>query len=58
MSYEKQLSRWLHKRLYHNYVNASLLNTYQFLLSSVKRDSGLIEQSENQSGHKISRRNP
>jgi hypothetical protein len=42
MSYERQLSRWLHKRLYHNYINASLLNTYHFLLSSVKRDSGLL----------------
>jgi hypothetical protein len=42
MSYERQLSRWLHKRLYHNYVNASLLNNYHFLLTSVKRDSGLL----------------
>ena len=42
MGYERQLSRWLHKKLYHNYVNASLLNTYHFLLSSVKRDSGLL----------------
>jgi len=42
MSYEKQLSRWLHKTLYHNYVNASLLNNYNYLLSSVKRNSGLL----------------
>jgi hypothetical protein len=42
MSYSCQLSRWLHKRLYHNYVNAEILNTYHFLLKSVKRDSGLL----------------
>jgi hypothetical protein len=42
MSYKMQLSRWLHKRLYHNYINAGMLNTYHFRLSSVKRDSGLL----------------
>ena len=42
MSYNYQLSRWLHKRLYHNFVNAGMLNTYHILLSSVKRDSGLL----------------
>jgi hypothetical protein len=42
MSYKMQLSRWLHKRLYHNYINAGMLNTYHFRLSSVKRDSSLL----------------
>ncbi|MDQ3839390.1 MAG: hypothetical protein M3297_08985 [Thermoproteota archaeon] len=42
MSYRMQLSRWLHKRLYHNYINAGLMQPYHFLLSSIKRDSGLL----------------
>jgi hypothetical protein len=45
MSYNYQLSRWLHKRLYHNFVNAGILNTYHVLLSSVKRDSGLLNNA-------------
>lgn len=45
MSYNYQLSRWFHKRLYHNYVNAGLLNPYHILLSSVKRDSGLLNNA-------------
>jgi hypothetical protein len=42
MSYRMQLSRWLHKRLYHNYINAGLMQPYHFRFSSVKRDSGLL----------------
>jgi hypothetical protein len=42
MSCKKMLSRWLLKLLYHNYVNAGMLNTYHFLFSTVKRDSGLL----------------
>ena len=45
MSYNYQLSRWLHKRLYHNFLNAGILNTYHILLSSVKRDSGLLNNN-------------
>ena len=45
MSYNYQLSRWLHKRLYHNFVNAGILNTYHIRLSSVKRDSGLLNNT-------------
>jgi hypothetical protein len=45
MSYNHQLSRWLHKRLYHNFVNAGMLNTYHILLSTVKRDSGLLNNA-------------
>lgn len=36
------LARWLHKRLVHRYRNASLLDSYSFLFSSVQRDSGLL----------------
>src|SRR5688572_4079396 len=45
MSYNYQLSRWLHKRLYHNFVNAGMLNPSHMLLSSVKRDSGLLNNN-------------
>jgi hypothetical protein len=45
MSYNHQLSRWLHKRLYHNFVNAGMLNSYHVLLSTVKRDSGLLNNN-------------
>ena len=45
MSYKRQLSRWLHKRLYHNYVNAGMLNSYNILLSTIRRDSGLLNNA-------------
>jgi len=41
-SLKSQLSRWLHKRLSHNYVNAGLSSPYEILLSSVIRDSGML----------------
>lgn len=43
MSHSTQLARWLHKRLSHNYTHAALLNTYSILLSSIERDSGLLD---------------
>jgi hypothetical protein len=43
MSHNTQLARWLHKRLSHNYTNAALTTPYNFLLSSIQRDSGLLE---------------
>lgn len=43
MSHTSQLARWLHKILSHNYVNASLTVPYNVSLSSIKRDSGLLE---------------
>lgn len=39
MSYKKNLARWLHKRMSHNYIQASLLNNYTILLSTIVRDS-------------------
>lgn len=42
MSLSSQLARWLHKRLSHNYTNASYLDPYQALYSSIQRDSGLL----------------
>lgn len=43
MSHSTQLARWLHKRLSHNYTNASLVTPYSIFLSSIQRDSGLLE---------------
>ncbi len=45
MSHSTQLARWIHKRLSHNYVNASYSSNYNVLLSSIRRDSGLLEYS-------------
>ena len=45
MSYNHQLSRWFHKRFYHRFTNASLLKPYNILLSTVKRDSGLLNNA-------------
>jgi hypothetical protein len=45
MSLSSQLARWLHKRLSHNYTNASYLDPYQTLFSSIQRDSGLLTYS-------------
>ena len=42
MSLPTQLARWLHKRLSHNYINASHLDSYDILFSSIQRDSGLL----------------
>lgn len=43
MSHTSQLARWLHKVLSHNYINAALTVPYCISLSSIKRDSGLLE---------------
>ena len=42
MSLTSPLARWLHKRLSHNYTNASFMDPYQTLYSSIQRDSGLL----------------
>ncbi len=40
MGYKHRLSRWLHKRLAHNYVQASMLDPYHISMSTILRDSG------------------
>ena len=42
MSLSTQLARWLHKRLSHNYINASHMDSYDILFSTIQRDSGLL----------------
>ncbi|MBL4622535.1 MAG: hypothetical protein JKY89_09060 [Immundisolibacteraceae bacterium] len=41
MSYKKSLARWLHKRMSHNYRQASLRKPYTIHLSTIIRDSGI-----------------
>lgn len=43
MRHVSQLARWVHKRLAHNYSNASRVHLYKMAFSSVRRDSGLVD---------------
>jgi hypothetical protein len=45
MAFSRQLSRWLFKRLSHNYTQASLSETYKIRLSTIVRDSALVNCS-------------
>jgi hypothetical protein len=42
MSLNTQLARWLYKRLIHRYKQASLLDTYHFMYSTVKKESNFL----------------
>lgn len=44
MSFDGQLSRWIHKQLVHRYKQASLSNSYNFMYSGLKA-SGLLQQA-------------
>jgi hypothetical protein len=43
MSHNTQLARWLHKQLALKYTFASLADSFEMRYSTVKRDSGLLE---------------
>jgi len=43
MSYKHRLSRWLHKRLAHNYVQAGMMHPYHISLNTILRDSGAYQ---------------
>jgi len=45
MALPSQLARWLHKLLSHRFVNASFMQHYSVLYSTLKRDSGLLEHA-------------
>jgi hypothetical protein len=47
MSYTYRLSRWLHKRLAHMYIQAGMLHPYTIRLSTILRDSGTLECAQN-----------
>jgi hypothetical protein len=42
MEYKRHLTRWLHKRLSHNYTGADADAPYAILASTIIRDSGLV----------------
>lgn len=42
MHYRRQLTRWLHKKLYNAFTQASFLEAYTIMGSSIIRDSGLV----------------
>ena len=44
MRLPSQFARWLHKRLSHTYINASMVVPYTVLLSTLVRDSGLLDE--------------
>lgn len=44
MQHRFQISRYIHKRLAHNYINAAYTHPYAMLYSSLKRDSGLLQE--------------
>lgn len=44
MSLSSQLSRWFHKRLSHQYTQASLIDSYHIMYTAICRDSGLLHQ--------------
>jgi hypothetical protein len=46
MLHSAQLTRWLHKRLAHNYSNANVMTPYEIRFSTIQRDSGLLEYKE------------
>jgi len=41
MRMKMQISRWLHKRISHNFTQAEITNPYKILLSTIVRDSGM-----------------
>lgn len=44
MSYKSVIARQLHKRMSHHYIQASLANSYDILLTTIVRDFGLTLQ--------------
>jgi hypothetical protein len=52
MSLPTPLSRWLHKRLSHQYTNAGLMQPYKIKFSTIERDSGLLHHSRRSANRK------
>jgi hypothetical protein len=42
MTFQRQLARWFHKRLSHNYTQAALMEPYHIRMSTIVRDSALV----------------
>jgi hypothetical protein len=41
MAYKHRLTRWFHKRLFHNFTQAGIGQTFNIRLSTIMRDSGM-----------------
>ncbi len=46
MSYKNIVARQLHKRMSHHYIQASIVNPYHILLSTIIRDFGLTQYTQ------------
>lgn len=46
MTFKRQLARWVFKRLSHNYVQASITTPYRIRMSTIVRDSALVDRKE------------
>lgn len=53
MGLKSQLSRYLHKRMSHNYVQASIMCPYSITMHGVARDSGLLECARSRDNKKL-----
>jgi hypothetical protein len=42
MTFQRQLARWFHKRLSHNYIQAALMDPYHIRMSTIVLDSALV----------------
>lgn len=47
MCYKMPLSRWLYKRMSHNFIQAGVDNPYKIKLSTIVRDSGMKRYNKN-----------
>ncbi len=47
-----QLSRWIYRQLIHRFRQASFMNSYHFMYSDLKRDSGLLQQDREHDNRK------
>ncbi len=45
MTCDEQLTRWLYKQLINRYRQASMLNDYHFMYSTIAKNSGLLQQA-------------
>ena len=45
MGCNEQLSRWIYKQLIHRFRQASFLNDYHFMYSTLVKNSGLLQQA-------------
>ena len=52
MKYSNFIARYLHKRLSHNYIQASMMKPYEILMSTIIEGSGMKSYSKNSDNNK------